>query len=519
MDRREFIKSMMLVNATVMTALTAAGCNSGQSSRSANISSQNLPRLMMMYLPCTLSKQFMHPYNAEVDYTPNISEFAAESALFNKHQTEAGQTGICFASMLSGNHADKHGVYRHPRMVSDEVYLLSEALMDAGYEVFFWIKHKMVRHKLNYSQGIAEENKITDHLNAEIDPLYKSVVARAAADPDYKVAILTVFTLSHSPYAHPNRLVESDYIYTDVPRKRLDKYHQIWKKLAANNQMTMIGLDFDQALEKRGLRKEKQKAEFVEAIKLLYIKSMKDLDAHFGSTLAVLKENGIYDESLVLFAADHGETFHRNNALFRLSHGYQLCPHSMSVPMMLRAPSAGVIAGEYDNVSRTVDIMPTVAHFAGLELNEDLKIDGVNLGPAISGKTDFPELLAFSHTSMPWLEFNEMHPENRYFNIFFNDNDPGKMWVMLRDGDIVYKYAAWNKKNPIVEQAVFDLSVDPDEDNNIYNEANPVHQQMMAELGKYRHNLVEAYPYWEKIHEGTIDPEEAISALKDLGYI
>lgn len=68
--------------------------------------------------------------------------------VFQRHETESGQSGISFASLHSGQQADKHGVHRHPRRLDEKTYLISEAFADAGYDTFFWSGQPMAASKL-----------------------------------------------------------------------------------------------------------------------------------------------------------------------------------------------------------------------------------------------------------------------------------------------------------------------------------------------------------------------------------
>ena len=64
------------------------------------------PRLVLLFAPCTVSTAFLSPYNEEVDFTPNLQAFAERSVVFQRHQTEAGQSGPAYAAIFSGGQAD-----------------------------------------------------------------------------------------------------------------------------------------------------------------------------------------------------------------------------------------------------------------------------------------------------------------------------------------------------------------------------------------------------------------------------
>ena len=96
---------------------------------------------MLLYATCTLSKDFLAPYDASVGFTPSLAALAAEGVTFERHQTESGQSGTAFASIFSGTQADRHGVYDHPTWLADDAYLVSEAFAARGWETW-WPTHR-----------------------------------------------------------------------------------------------------------------------------------------------------------------------------------------------------------------------------------------------------------------------------------------------------------------------------------------------------------------------------------------
>ncbi len=171
-------------------ALLAAGCRDPASPA---------PRLVLLYAPCSVGKQFLSPWNESLSFTPNLAEFAAKSTVFARHQTETGQSGISYASLLSESQADHHRVYRHPATLSDDLYLVAEAYTEAGYETFYWNGHPATTAGLNYAQGVAPENHFSKALVAG-DRRFVKILDRLARDPGYKAFVVTNFAVTHGPY-------------------------------------------------------------------------------------------------------------------------------------------------------------------------------------------------------------------------------------------------------------------------------------------------------------------------------
>ena len=124
----------------------------------------------MLNVFCTLGKDFLEPYEGSVEYTPNLQRFAEQGVVFERHVTETGQSGVAFASILSGEHAMRHQVYSHPTRLTDAIQTLPEAFADAGYDTFYWERQSMASVGLNYGQGVPEAHAFHRRMLQEKDP-------------------------------------------------------------------------------------------------------------------------------------------------------------------------------------------------------------------------------------------------------------------------------------------------------------------------------------------------------------
>jgi len=82
------------------------------------------PRLVVLYATCTVNKDYLSPYNEEVVFTPNFARFGRGAAVLTSHQTESGVSGTAFASIYAGVQADRHGVFKHPKELDNDLYLM-----------------------------------------------------------------------------------------------------------------------------------------------------------------------------------------------------------------------------------------------------------------------------------------------------------------------------------------------------------------------------------------------------------
>ncbi len=474
--------------------------------------SATAPRLVLLYATCTLNRDFLSPYDPEVRFTPHLAEFGRDAVVFTKHQTDSGQSGVSFASLFSGSQSNRHGVYTIPQRLSDDVRLITEIFRDAGYVVHAWLGHGMASAPLNYAQGVERENVSGTMLTAD-DPRFVGVLEELRSDKDAKAFLVTNFTVTHGPY-RGHELERFCRLYPEECEGVLDAslFPQLRRIYEAN--ALRLAFDFDATVKRLRIASDEVVA-LAAALELLYKTGVFHLDELFGDVVDRLAEAGLLEQSVIAFTADHGEVLFRENAVFQWSHSLQLAPEVLRVPLLLYAPGFGVAPGRYDAVTRSVDVLPTLAGLSGITLDAG-ELAGVDVSPVLRGEGPAPELLAFSHTSIVprvviarmggWDCIQRTHPRAA----------ADLMWVALRRGDTVYKVR--HPGGGEGEPAVYDWSRDPEETENLYDPADDEHRRMLERLAEYKKILVDA-------HRGDVfaerDPstERQVELLQGLGYI
>ena len=103
-------------------------------------------------------------------------------------------------------------------------------------------------------------------------------------------------------------------------------------------------------------------------------------DAALGGLVALLEENGIMEDALLAVVSDHGECLGEQRYFF--GH-WDVYPATARVPMLLVHPDGRSAGTAVSGVVATVDLMPTLLRWMGLESPGDL--DGLDLTPLIEG--------------------------------------------------------------------------------------------------------------------------------------
>lgn len=209
-------------------------------------------------------------------------------------------------------------------------------------------------------------------------------------------------------------------------------------------------------------------------------------DAQVGRLARFLKDKGIYQNTVIVLAGDHGEGLGEHG---EKTHGFFIYNSTMHVPLILRLPDAKGGQTVEDMVS-LVDLMPTVLAAVGVEV--PAQVQGKNLLARMRGgdaQVSDRERTVYGETFLPRLHFN---------------------WSELR--------AAENAKYHFIDAPkpeLYDVSKDPGELHNLFADKKAVSEEMRAKLV----GLIREYSAGKELAERTsLDPGLA-ERLKSLGYV
>lgn len=458
------------------------------------------PRLVLLYAPCTVSTSTLGPYNPAVDYTPALSEFARDAVVFRRHQGESGRSAIDYAALFTGTQAMRHRVFSNMDRLPDDAYTIGEAFRDAGYDTFFWAAHPFASKDLNFAQGV-DDAQVYDgnsgmanrhyserpFLRAD-DPRFRAILDRLRRDPTYKAFVLTNFSVTHSPYPPQYRTA----FCTAFPQQCAGLSEEDFNRFGPYWRRYFGALSLYPSPDTAQLS-EAEFATMTRVVEILYQSNFLYLDSVFGAVVQAIRAAGLFDSSIIAFTADHGEVLYRPTARLAWSHGFQLAPEVLHVPLLISAP--GLAPGSYEGVSRSIDVLPTLLGLAGIPLSTTDPPMGVDLLDA-----DPPApLLAFSHSALN-------HP--------VGDRRPKAedMLVGVREFDAIYRHDP--ARDDELRFAVADWSVDPTL-LSPQAEQSPLFDELMA----YKAALVRAYngEDGEPLPRATLGPAD-LERLRQLGY-
>ena len=140
------------------------------------------------------------------------------------------------------------------------------------------------------------------------------------------------------------------------------------------------------------------------------------MDDKVGELLASLKENGLDDNTIVIFFSDHGDMLCEKEMVQKRT----FYDWSSRVPFFIRFPDHHKAGSTIDQPVSLIDLLPTLCDMAGLE--DHYPCDGTSLMPLIEGaETEDREIIVeaprsnrhpLCHDSQKQLQI-QPHPRTR----------------------------------------------------------------------------------------------------------
>jgi arylsulfatase A-like enzyme len=139
------------------------------------------------------------------------------------------------------------------------------------------------------------------------------------------------------------------------------------------------------------------------------------LDSRFGRVLEYLRGKGRLGRTVVVVVGDHGESLgeHQESA-----HGFFVYDATVSVPLIIRIPSAALRGKKIAAQVQNIDIMPTLCELLGLPVPQAGQ--GQSLLRLIAGRKPVKEYVAYSESYYPryhygWSELKSLRTSRYKF--------------------------------------------------------------------------------------------------------
>ncbi|MCP5115285.1 MAG: sulfatase, partial [bacterium] len=279
-------------------------------------------------------------YGNTVIQTPNLDRLASEGVVMNNAFCTTASCSPSRAVILTGQYAHANGMYGlehayHHFRSFDHVRSLPVLLSQAGYRTGRVGKLHVSPEKVFRFDEAIEANSRNP---VEMAERSRDFIAAGSRQP---------FFLYFCPY-DPHR---------DRPFSTFPEPNRFANRPEGYPGVTPVTYDPDSLEVPAFLTDTPEcRAELAE-----YYQSISRVDQGLGRLLGVLKEAGKYDNTLIIFLSDNGSAFPGSLAT--------LYEPGMHLPCVVCSPEQGRRGVSSDALINWADIAPTIADFAGLNLD------------------------------------------------------------------------------------------------------------------------------------------------------
>lgn len=196
-----------------------------------------------------------------------------------------------------------------------------------------------------------------------------------------------------------------------------------------------------------------------------YLAMIENVDDNLGRLEDFLDENGLTENTILLFSTDNGSTFGK----FYFPAGMRgrktdLWEGGHRVPLFVRWPAGGLVGGrDVDGITQTQDLVPTLLELCGIDTSASF--DGISLVPALKGEEPVPE------DRMVIINYSRMPSGFDYPSV----DSPSKM---SREGAGVL----WKRWRLLADKALYNLDDDPLQQKNVIGDFPEVAEAMREKL-------------------------------------
>lgn len=462
------------------------------------------------------SQQTISCYDNRYISTPNIDALAANGVKFTNSFVCNSISGPSRAVLMTGKHSHKNGMIDNSTRFDNSQQTFPKLLQKAGYQTAIIGKWHLFGTPTGFNfweilpgQGsYYNPDFITPSGNKRYDGYVTDVITNKSMewldgrDKDKPFCLMVHHKAVHRVWAsdttHLSMFEDKTF---DIPKNFWDDYSS---RDAALNQKMSIDKDMDLAYDLK-IKDPKVKTRFgapygeysrmnpsqkeawdavyqpitddfmsknlsgKELVEWKYQRYMKDylkcvqsLDENIGRLMQYLKEEGLLENTIIVYASDQG--------FYMGEHGWFdkrfMYEESMRTPLVMQLPQSLKARGEIKQMVQNIDYAPTFLDIAGVDIPED--IQGVSMLPILKGEKpkDWRNSLYYHY-----YEFPDEHNVHKHYGV---RNERYKLIHFYDDG--------------IDKWELFDLKKDKMEMNNVYDNPNydKVKAVMHSELNKLR---------------------------------
>ncbi len=394
--------------------------------------------------------------------TPIVDGLAKESLLFRRAYTDAVYTLASTASLMTGLYPEHHRILYMKNKLPAGTRTLARVFSENGYRTATFVANGNASGAFGMTQGFETVAEVFRNQNytgwgQDVTNAFSKWLPTVAGE---KFFGYLHYREPHDPFNPPEAWV----------KKFVDPAYQ-----------GEVGVDFEKRV-RINTNASDLTAEDRKQIRNLYDANLAYGDFQVGQVIDQLRNAGLYENTIVIVTADHGEAIYEHG--FQ-GHNSQLYEESAHIPLIMKLARKSGGSKAIDPVVRTIDLFPTLVDLLGFSRKEI----------SVDGRSSLPYLVS------PLPDGREVFTQTTLQHAYsYREND--------------YKYVV---DRVYGDEELYNLRQDPEERRNLIT-VEPVRakfyrSRLMAYMEIYRQSASR-----RKVEKAVID-ESAKQNLEALGYL
>lgn len=454
------------------------------------------PSLIILIVLDALRPDHLGCYGYHRETSPRIDALAGDGVVFLQALSQSSLSAPSYMSIFTSLNPAVHLVSNpnpwEPDLytrLADNIITFPETLSRQGWRTEGMHGGGVLSPELGFSRGF--DSYQPDFFFNFSSPYYRPErelakikrLVRSGRENDESHFFFLMHLLCHAPYIHGPREENTRFMEKPVeglPVSRDDLLPNEDPGWGPYDEMSFWrNFDLD-------------RPEHLEHLIALYDGNIHYADQIFGRLVDLLVEEGLYEDSMIILTADHGQEFYEHGGT---QHGRMFVEH-LRVPLIIKFPGNAHAGRVVENPVRLIDIYPTIFEILGIAPEQP--IQGTSLLPLLTGRGTYNPTIA---------SFNLLYrgPDTIELDVFIR---------LVRDGYAYSNFPA-NDRN----EFLFAIGEDPREQVNLA-ETESAQAARMRELASAI--LAKNRAFRQALDSGAGTPgqpsEDLRRAMKALGY-
>ncbi len=385
----------------------------------------------------------------ELIQTPNLDRLAAGGANFTRFYTAAFPCSPSRATLITGRYPHSHGVWTNDTLLAPSVRTLGEVSRDAGYDTA-WIGKwhlggrmygESYAYRYNVGDGGIEREKFDLDRTLGEDTSQHGFEHWVGGFTHYQDYLRELGLLEprpgkkvrgnhHTIHEDGHSVIPEDHFMTAFLAKEAVKFLQQpqraerpftcclsfhgphlpitppepWDAMYDRGSIPLPG-NLNDDLRSKPWRTQRQNRHWMREewsdeqyrdIIARYWGYCSYIDHWTGRVLDALEQQGLADNTIVVYTSDHGEMVGSHGFIYKGAYMYD---GVQRVPFIMRAPGAIPAGLQTNALGSSVDLLPTLAEMIGIEAPPETQ--GRSMTPLLAGEQDSYRDATFTQLNSP----------------------------------------------------------------------------------------------------------------------